>query len=263
MFDPQGTAYDLTGREGAPVVVLIHGLGLTREITWRGMLHDLEAEFRVLNYDLLGHGESAVPHGTIDLTRLSEQLIALLDHLDISHAALMGFSLGGMINRRVAMDHPDRVRALIILNSPHERDPERQAQVERQAQDSDSGGPAATLDAALARWLTSDFTTENKGMVDEIRAILLANNADNYAKHRYVLAAGVTELIRPDPPLAQPMLVMTCAEDSGSTPAMSRAIAAESTNAQALILPDLKHMGLLERPDLFLPPCIRFLRSHA
>ena len=245
------------------MVVLIHGLGLNRRITWDGMLGALGSEFQVLNYDLLGHGESAVPEGKVDLTRLSEQLITLIDHLDIPQASLMGFSLGGMINRRVAMDHPDRARGLVILNSPHERAPELQAQVERHAEQSDSGGPAATLDAALDRWLTPEFRRENKVIVDGIRAILLANDAENYAKHRHVLAAGVTELIRPDPPLEHPMLVMTCANDSGSTPAMSHAIAAETKGAQTIILPDLKHMGLVERPDLFLPPCLSFLRRHA
>lgn len=227
------------------------------------MLRTLETEFRVLNYDLLGHGESAVPKGEVDLKRLSLQIVSLLDHLGISQAALMGFSLGGMINRRMAMDHPDRVTSVVILNSPHERDPEKQAQVEQHARQSDEGGPAATLEAALQRWITPQFAEDNAPIMAEIRSVILANDAPNYARHRYVLAAGVTELIRPDPPLSVPMLVMTSEHDGGSTPDMTYAIASETQGAEAVIVPGLKHMGLVERPDLFLEPSMRFLRKHA
>ena len=147
MISPQGTAYDLTGPATAPVVVLIHGLGLTRQ-TWADHLPALSGAYRVLTYDLCGHGETAQPVRTPSLTVLSDQLLCLLNHLHIARAALVGFSLGGMINRRFAMDHPDRVSALVILNSPHERSPEAQRLVEDRAAASDAG-PAATIEATL------------------------------------------------------------------------------------------------------------------
>lgn len=256
-----GTAFELSGPEDAPVVVLIHGLGLNRQITWEGMLPVFGARYRVLSYDLLGHGESAVPAGEVSLTALSEQLVDMLDHLDIAKAALVGFSLGGMINRRVALDHPDRVSALAILNSPHEREAEAQAMYEQAARDSASGGPEATVDAALKRWFTDDFHTNTPDMVARVRRIVVANDPANYAAHRYVLAAGVTELIRPDPPIDAPALVMTCEHDSGSTPAMSWAIAHEMAEAQVEIFPDLRHLGLVERPKVFSGAVMEFLQN--
>ncbi len=256
-----GTAFELSGPEDAPVVALIHGLGLNRQITWEGMLPVLGARYRVLSYDLLGHGESAVPAGEVSLTALSEQLVDLLDHLDIAKAAIVGFSLGGMINRRVALDHPDRVSALAILNSPHEREAEAQAMYEQAARDSASGGPEATVDAALKRWFTDEFHAENPDMVARVRRIVVANDPANYAAHRYVLAAGVTELIRPDPPIDAPALVMTCEHDSGSTPAMSWAIAHEMTETQVEIVPDLRHLGLVERPKVFSGAVLEFLQN--
>ena len=73
----------------------------------------------------------------------------------------------------------------------------------------------------------------------------------SYAAHRRVLAEGVRELIRPDPPLTHPALVMTCENDSGSTPAMSRRSPAEIDGADVVIVPGLQHLGLIERPELF------------
>src|SRR6056297_3243404 len=254
-----GTAYEMTGPEGAPVIALIHGLGLNRGSTWGAIVPVLAQEFRVLAYDLLGHGDSALPGGKVNLTALSEQLIALMDELGIARAALVGFSLGGMINRRCAMDHPERVAGLAVLNAPHERDRQAQKMVEASARDSSAGGPAATIEAAIERWFTPEFKNDSSDLVDEVRATVLASDPASYAAHRRVLAEGVTELIRPQPPITHPTLVMTCEHDSGSTPAMSHAIASEIEGAETVIVPGLRHLGLLEQPGRFTPPVLDFL----
>ena len=260
MISPHGTAFDLTGPATAPVVVLIHGLGLTRQ-TWADQVPVLADQFRVLTYDLCGHGQSALPGHTPSLSVLSGQLRCLMDHLHIARAALIGFSLGGMINRRFAMDHPDRVSALVILNSPHERSPEAQRLVEDRAAQS-GAGPAATIEATLDRWFTPGFCVSHPEAVARIRASVLANDPGNFARHRHVLAHGVKELIRPVPPITLPTLVMTCENDSGSTPDMSRTIAAEIPGAQVQIVPALQHLGLIEQPARFTAPILDFLTRN-
>jgi pimeloyl-ACP methyl ester carboxylesterase len=256
-----GTAFELHGPAGAPVLVLVHGLGLTRA-TWEGHLPALAERHRVLAYDLAGHGESAPPAARPSLTLFSEQLRALMDALGIARAAVSGFSLGGMINRRFAMDHPGRCGPLVILNSPHERDPEAQRLVEERAAATEAGGPAATIDATIARWFTPGFVAARPDLIARVKAWVLANDPATYAACRQVLATGVTELIRPDPPIAHPALVITCENDTGSTPAMTRAIAAEIPGAAALIVPGLQHMGLMERPGLFTAPTLDFLAAQ-
>ncbi len=256
-----GTSYELSGPEGAPVVALIHGLGMSRGSTYSAMVPMLAENFRVLSYDLCGHGETSLPTETPSLTVLSEQLIALMDELGIERAALVGFSLGGMINRRVAMDHPERVSALCILNSPHERGEEQQKLVEERAKDTSAGGPGATIDATLERWFTEDFRRDHAEKVAEIRDVVMANHHENYALHRFVLAAGVVELIRPNPPITHPTLIMTCENDSGQPPEMSHAIASEIAESEVIILPELQHLGLIERPELFAEPVAAFLKK--
>ena len=179
--------------------------------------------------------------------------------MQIARATIIGFSLGGMINRRFAMGHPGRVSALVILNSPHERSPEAQRLVEARAAQTGAGGPAATIDGTLERWFTPQFRQHAPDAVAKIRASVLANDPDTYTRHRQVLAQGVVELIRPVPPITVPTLVMTCEHDSGSTPAMSHAIASEIAGAETVIVPGLQHLGMIERPDLFLQPILRFL----
>ncbi len=254
-----GTAYEVNGCDDAPAVVLIHGLGLTRRSTWQEMVASFARHFRVIAYDLCGHGETRLPDKPVSLTLLSEQLICMLDELGIERAALVGFSLGGMINRRCAMDHPDRVSALAILNSPHERGEEQQKLVEERARDTGAGGPAANIDTTLERWFTEGFRRDHADIVTSVRDVVLANDHGNYAAHRQVLAEGVKELIRPQPPITHPALIMTCENDTGSTPAMSTAIGEEIAGSEVIIVPHLQHLGLIEKPDTFTTPVIEFL----
>ncbi|MGB1009623.1 MAG: alpha/beta fold hydrolase [Thiolinea sp.] len=255
-----GTVYTLTGKTDAPVIALIHGLGLTRA-TWNDYLPILEQHYQVLNYDLYGHGESAQPPEQPSLTLFARQLRELMDELEIEAAALIGFSLGGMINRRFAMDYPDRVYALGILNSPHERSPEGQKLVEERAAKTDAGGPGATLDATIERWFTPEFREQRDDIIQNIRGWVLANNPESYTQCRWVLAAGVIELIRPEPPIGHPTLIITCENDSGSTPAMSEAIGSEIEGAEVIIIPRLQHMGLVEQPEAFSKPLLEFLST--
>lgn len=257
-YTKDDTAYETCGNPAGLPLVLIHGLGLSRS-TWDGLMPALTESHRVIRYDLFGHGMSGLPPRTPDLKLFAEQIVNLMNHLSIPKAVMIGFSLGGMINRRLALDCEERVAGLVVLNSPHERNPEEQAKVETRACMTAEDGIEATLEETLKRWFTPDFIRNNSEAVDAVRQGVLANPLEAYAACRYVLAAGVVELIRPARPPELPTLVMTTSDDSGSTPAMSKAIAGEIPNAICTIIPNLQHMGLVERPDLFIKEIRPFL----
>ncbi|MEM7562562.1 MAG: alpha/beta fold hydrolase [Pseudomonadota bacterium] len=257
-----GSVYDLTGPSDAPVIVFVHGLGLNRKV-WDKFVPRFAQRYRVLNYDLFGHGETVAPPEKPNLTTFSEQLIDLLDELGIGKCSIIGFSLGGMINRRFAIDHPERLQSMAILNSPHERGDEAQKLVEQRALDSAAGGPGATLDATIERWFTKAYIEDHGDFIQTVRDWVLANDTEVYAMCREVLAFGVPELIRPKPPITHPTLVITCEHDSGSTPAMSQAIASEIEDAQVIIVPELQHMGLSENPSFFITAIDEFLEAQS
>ena len=255
-----GTAYQLSGHADAETVILIHGIGLNRRI-WRDYEPALAKRYRVLSYDLYGHGESARPKEPLSLSAFAGQLRLLMDELAIHRCAVIGFSMGGMINRRFTLDHPERVSALVILNSPHERSPEAQKLVEDRVTKTAAGGPEATLQASLERWFTPGFLAGQTETIDTVTAWILNNDPVTFTQSRQVLATGVTELIRPRPPISHPTLVMTCQYDSGSTPEMADAIAREIANAESIVIPELQHLGMLEQPQQFLPHIEAFLRQ--
>lgn len=255
---PDGTAYERHG-EGPPVV-LVHGLGLSRAM-WRDHRPALAKRHEILAYDLHGHGDSApVPAGeTPTLSLFAEQIARLMDHVGWEAAHVVGFSIGGMINRRFARDHAARTRSLAILNSPHDRGEAGQRAVEERARAVREGGAMATFDEALKRWFTAEHLAAGDGPA-RVRAWREQVDAESYAATAWVLAHGVRELI--GAPLAVPTLVMTCENDTGSTPAMSEAIAAEIEASRLVVVPRLRHLGLMEEPALFTAPLTDFLRRN-
>ena len=108
---PDGTQYALSGPQDAPVVILIHGLGLNKEC-WQWMIPKLKSTYRVLSYDLYGHGGSAPPPSKPNLSLFRKQLVELLDLCSIERGVIIGFSLGGMIARRFAQDTPRRTQGI-------------------------------------------------------------------------------------------------------------------------------------------------------
>ena len=255
---PDQTVYDLTGPEDAPVIVLIHGLGLNRHC-WQWTVPALSDRFRVLTYDLYGHGDSGAPPSMPSLRQFSQQLQALMDHCGVAQGAIVGFSLGGMIARRIAQDAPGRVSALGILHSPHQRTPEAQAAIVARVEQARHDGPSSTVEAALERWFTDAYRPAHPRMMDLVRSWVTANDIGIYHTIYRVLADGVAEITAPEPPIACPTLVVTGDEDYGNGPEMTRAIAAEITGSEVHILKGLRHMALAEDPPAVNTPLAEFL----
>jgi pimeloyl-ACP methyl ester carboxylesterase len=242
----EGTVIEETG--DGPTVILIHGLGLNRHM-WQWQAPALEARHRVIRYDLLGHGDSRQPPDPVFLSSFSEQLSTVMNGVGLDRAAIIGFSLGGMIVRRFVMDHPGRATALGILNSAHDRTRAERDAIMKRVRQAATHGPAATIDAALERWFTPSFAERRPDVLDLVRQWVTANDPDIYPRVYKVLAEGDAEIVEGLGSIQCPALVMTGEEDFGNSPDMTRRMAESIPNAEAVILPGLRHMGLAEDPD--------------
>src|SRR5476649_650627 len=122
VFD--GTAYSVAG-EG-PALVLIHGVGMNRSV-WAPQVDALQLCFRVVSYDMLGHGASRLPAVSPTLDEYAGQLAALLDHLQIDAAHVVGHSMGSLIALEFALQYPQRVASVAALNAVYDRTPTQRA----------------------------------------------------------------------------------------------------------------------------------------
>lgn len=98
------------------VLLLIHGMAGSSE-TWRAVIPPLAKKFRVIAPDLLGHGDSAKPRTDYSLGAFAVWLRDFLDELGVSHATVVGHSLGGGVAMQFVYQHPDYAQRLILISS--------------------------------------------------------------------------------------------------------------------------------------------------
>jgi len=104
----------LSGSAESPLVVFTHGAGVDHR-EWRDTLDVVAKEFRVMCWDVRGHGQSQPEGSPFTLARATEDLLALLDAVGAKKAVLVGHSMGGNIVQEVIFRAPERVQAAVLL----------------------------------------------------------------------------------------------------------------------------------------------------
>lgn len=108
--------YEDTGPRDAPAVVLMPSLLCDAEM-FAHLANDLADRYRVLHLEMRGHGRSSAPSKRFTQEDQADDVAALLDHAKVPMATLVGLSQGGFTAMRAAIYHPNRVRALALLNT--------------------------------------------------------------------------------------------------------------------------------------------------
>lgn len=103
---------------GTPLL-LVHGLGSSTQ-DWEMQIPALSARYRVIVPDVRGHGRSDRPRERYSIAGFSADLIALIEHLNLGAVHLVGLSMGGMIAFQLAVDQPQLLKSLCIVNSAPE-----------------------------------------------------------------------------------------------------------------------------------------------
>jgi 3-oxoadipate enol-lactonase len=105
-------------------VIFIHGFPFSHKM-WTftgGQTESIATTYRVIAYDIRGHGDSEIGDGQFTLEMFVDDLFGLMDHLNITRAVLVGFSMGGYIALRAAERNPERIRALVLCDTRSEAD---------------------------------------------------------------------------------------------------------------------------------------------
>ncbi|HEX7746121.1 MAG TPA: 3-oxoadipate enol-lactonase [Micromonosporaceae bacterium] len=232
------------GPASAPVLVLGSSLGTTGAM-WQPQLPALAGRFRVIRYDHLGHGRSAVRPGPYTIDLLGRELLRLLDNLDVPRAHYGGLSLGGMVGMWLAAHAPERVHRLALLCTsaslgPPEGWRQRAATVR-------AAGLDAIADAVLARWFTPPFAAGRPHLVAEHRAMLTATPVAGYAGCCEAIA-GMD--LRPDlSRVAAPTLVIAGADDPATPVEHARQIVERIPHAQLAVVDHAAHLANVEQPE--------------
>jgi len=239
----------------APALVLINSLGSTLEM-WEPQVGELAGPFRVVRFDLRGHGASPVPPGPYALADLGADVVALLDRLEIERAHLAGVSLGGMTAMWMGINAPQRVDRLVLCcTSAKLGPPEGWAERARLVREQ---GTAAVADAVVARWLTPGYAARHPDVRRRLREMIASTPAEGYAG-----CCAAIEHMDLEPELdriAAPTLVIAGAEDPATPPDHGARIAARVPGARMAVVPDSAHLANIQQPAEVSSLILRHLR---
>ncbi len=242
-------------------MVLVHGVGLRSEV-WDPQVAAFSTSHRVIVYDTLGHGGSDLPPDSASLGTYVAQLEGLLDALQISRAVVIGHSMGAIIATAFAIANPARVAALGALCPVYDRSAESRAAALARAETLATAGPAAGVDATLARWFGDDAGPGARDKAAVLRAWLAAADATGYARAYRVFVSSDEAIVGRLGMLAMPALFLAGSHDPNSTPAMATRMATEAPHGQAVVLPNARHMVPFVSPEPVNARLRAFLEEH-
>jgi pimeloyl-ACP methyl ester carboxylesterase len=253
-------AYELRGNGTS--LVMIHG-AQGDQTMFAGLAAGCAAGFRVLTFDQRGSGLSEKPDIDYSIAMLADDTAALMDHLGLSPAHVIGVSMGGMIAQELALRHPAKLRSMVLgCTTP--------------------GGPReipAEGNALAAAYSTAPMSAEERG-----RALAEAVFSKGHlARHPEIVAAMIeARRNRPIDPVALghrmkalrehdtydrlpkigcPTLVITGKDDALISWENSRILAERIAGAKLQILAPAGHCFWLERPEESLAAIVHFLRQ--
>jgi 3-oxoadipate enol-lactonase/4-carboxymuconolactone decarboxylase len=170
--------YHLDGRDDRPAIIFSHSLGVDHT-QWNLQASDLLPHFRVLRYDVRGHGVSDASPGDYSLERLGRDVVAIADAAGLTQFAFCGLSLGGMIGQWLGVNAADRVTHLVLANtSPRVSNP---AMMEERRTKVLKDGMPAIVDSVMQRFFTKESLAANSAEVASTRRTFLATDPVGYA----------------------------------------------------------------------------------
>jgi 3-oxoadipate enol-lactonase/4-carboxymuconolactone decarboxylase len=245
--------YRLEGADDRLVLVMSHSLGCDHG-QWDQQTRDLLPHFRILRYDMRGHGASDVPPGDYSIERLGRDVIAIVDALGIDKFAFCGLSIGGMIGQWLGASATDRLTHLVLANTSPRMDT---AAMETRRGIVLQSGMAAVADAVLGRFFTPETLARQDADVGSARRTLLNTDPRGYAG----CCAAIRDMdqITLLPQIRVPTLIIVGDRDV-STPWTGHGdvLAREIPHARVVHLPTA-HLSNLERPRSFTSALADFL----
>lgn len=254
--------YEVQG--AGPPLVLIHSVGLSTRQGWRAQVPVLAQTHRVVSYDIRGLGESAAGAEPLGVATFAQDLGALMDHLEIDRAILMGVSLGGFIAQHFACMWPARAAALVLVSTACRIDAghsgaraERNAQIRAQ-------GMAVAAGRQLDTHFADDFRGAHPDVMDWYRDHYCANEPESYIAIMEDL--GRFDCCAEIGAIACPTLIIAGAEDTGPVAGTvpgenARLLQQNIPGARLEFIAGAHHYPQIEQADAFNRNVVAFLAS--
>ena len=236
--------YEVGGKEGAPWLVLSHSLACTVRM-WDPQVEAFQSRFRILNYDMRGHGASSAPQGPYTLEMLADDVLGLLSFLKIKTAVYCGLSIGGMIGQTLALRGNVPFDKMVLADTTHTQSPEMLKSWDDRIGIAKKQGMKALVPATMERW----FTAPNRSTpaAKKIAALIAATPAAGYIGcGQAIMKLNTTARLKD---IKLPVLAIT-GEQDGAAPG-TKYIGEHVPGAKYVGIPNAAHIANVEQAEAF------------
>ena len=249
-------AYDDIGSGSA--VVLLHGYPFNRTL-WTEQVDAIRDVCRVITPDLRGFGDSDSAEGAATMTRMAQDVAALMDELKISTAVLGGLSMGGYVVLAFYKQFASRVRGLVLADTRPQADTDEGKKVRaQQAEQILASGMAGVTDAMLPKLLTPETVSRRPEVVKRLRDMMLNTKPAGAAAALMGMAAREDQTAML-PQISVPTLILVGSEDPITPPEDSHKMREKIPGSRLRVIEHASHVSNFEQPTIFNDELITFL----
>lgn len=246
---------DAAGAE-KPWLILSNSLGASN-FMWARQKALLTTKYRVLAYDTRGHGSSDAPPGPYSFDDLTDDVIALMDHLGIAKASYMGLSLGGMTGLGLAIRHAARFDKIVCCNARADSNPAYRQNWDDRIAATKAGGMQAVLAMSMERWFVERFRTDEPDAMKPIEAMFLATKVPGYIG--CCEALKTLDYLKDLPSVRLPVVYVAGEKDMAAPATVMRAMAEVTPGSIYVEIPDAAHLPNIDHTPAFNAAMRRFL----
>jgi 3-oxoadipate enol-lactonase len=252
--------YDDVGPADAPALIFIHGFPLNRTM-WQPQMEALKGRYRLIAYDLRGHGESSLGEEDFTMERFVQDLLGLMEALRIEKATLCALSMGGYIALRAAETHPERFSALVLCDTQCSADtPEGKKKRNAAINAIRNDGVEPFAEGLLGKLFAPGSFETNPQAVAAAKEMILATAPLSLERSLRGMRERM-ETCSKLPGISVPVLILVGEADKITPPEAAHYLHENIEHSRLTVIKDAGHLSSLENPDAFNDALKGFLDS--
>jgi 3-oxoadipate enol-lactonase len=243
-------SYSDEGKNVAPGIIFIHGFPFNMSM-WNMQVKALENNYRLITYDVRGHGNSDAGNGDFSIELFVKDLLSLMDTLKIEKTVLCGLSMGGYIALNAIENHPERFDALILSDTNCIADTSEVKEKRlKSIENIRKNGVEKYADESIKNLFAPESFTTKKEEIAAVREMIMKTSKQSLCNTLLALSVR-KETCNKLPEIKVPVLIMVGKEDKITPPSAAQLIHEKVKNSFLHIIEHAGHLSNMENPGEF------------
>ncbi len=248
------------GSTSSPTIIFIHGFPLNK-LMWEKQIELLKENYRVIAYDIRGHGKTDVGNDTFSIELFVNDLLSLMDALKIDKTILCGFSMGGYISLNAIVNYPERFNALILCDTNCAADkPEAKEKRMKAIENIKEKGLEQYAEESLKKLFAPISFSKHLEEIAIVRKMIMNTSRQSLYRTLHALADR-TETCTRVQELKVPVLIIVGKEDELTPPDVALMMHEKIKGSIIHIIDHAGHLSNMENPGEFNNQLSGFLSS--